>query len=81
MKQSLILRVLNVTTELSVAAYFWKRVGREGSGCVEDQGKRNILVKRWKWRGLTLWKRVIDTEDVPTQVWVDSGTLGFYDGP
>lgn len=70
-----------ITTETRVEAYFWKRRGRESHGYVEDQGKRNVLVKRWKLLGRTVWTRIIDSEDVPSNVWISAGALGFYDGP
>lgn len=70
-----------ITTEIKVERYEWKRRGREAYGYVEDQGCFQLLVKRWKWRGITLWKRVLGREKVPLNVIISIGALGFYTGP
>lgn len=70
-------RALEITTELTVERRHWTRKGRAGLGYCEDQGQYMLLVKRWKWRGTTLWRRVIDREDIPAHVWISWGALGY----
>ena len=78
---STLARLLRLTNQTTVESQFWRVRGRESYGYVESQGKRNALIKRWKWRGITVWRRVIDVEEVPSSVWISAGALGFYDGP
>jgi hypothetical protein len=69
-----------VTTEIKVERYQWTRYGplaMRGSGYCEDQGQYHLLVKRWKWRGLTIWKKTLDREEIPAFVWIAMATVGY----
>jgi len=66
-----------ITTETTVQRVFWTRWGREGYGYCKDQGQYYSKIKRWKWRGVTIWKREIDREEIPSHVWISWGALGF----
>ena len=64
------------TVETKVERRNWIRRGRESYGYCEDQGSYQMLVKRWKLLEVTVWKRVLDTEEIPGHVLVEAGALG-----
>lgn len=47
-----------------------------GSGYCKDFGQYNLLIKVWKWRGFTIWERVMDREEVPSFVWIAEACYG-----
>lgn len=60
----------------------WTTYGRPGSGlergsgyCL-DQGTTQTLVKRWRLWGRVIWTKVLGTENVPSFVPIEVGTLG-----
>lgn len=68
-----------ITSEIRVERYDWTRYSKQcprGSGYCEDQGSYQLLVKRWKCWGITIWKRVLDREDIPMHVLVELGSIG-----
>lgn len=65
-----------ITTETKVERYNWKRRGKESYGYVEDQGSYQLLVKRWKYRGITIWKKTLGREEIPMYALIDAGCLG-----
>lgn len=71
-----------ISTHISVERYTWTQYSRDcprGSGYCEDQGQYQLLVKRWKFKGFTIWKKVLDREEVPSHVWISAGALGYTD--
>jgi hypothetical protein len=71
-----------IRTETTVHRFAWTRYSRrspKGSGSCEEQGQYYAKIKKWKWRGITLWKREIDREEIPNHVWISWGALGFDD--
>lgn len=69
-----------ITTHTTVERYNWIRRGREPRGYCEAWGSYQLLVKRWKWRGITIWKKVLDHEVIPEHVIIRLATLGTTDG-
>jgi len=69
--------MVKVRTEIRVERYNWKRRGRELYGYLEDQGSYQLLVKRWKLGRFTVWKRVLDREEIPMHALIEAGALGF----
>lgn len=66
----------HLTTEVRVERYSWKIRSKESWGYVVDQGAYQLLVKRWKWCGITVWKRTLGREDIPMHALIDVATLG-----
>lgn len=69
-----------ITTTIKVERRSRTRYSRRfprGSGYCEEQGEEQALVKRWKWRGITIWRRVLDREAVPNWASIQMGALGF----
>ncbi len=70
-----------ITVETTVERREWRTYSRDcprGSGYCADQGQYQALVRRWKWRGITIWKRELDREEVLPHVWISRATLGFH---
>jgi hypothetical protein len=69
-----------VTTTMRVEARHITVRGHEGYGYCKDQWREQRLIKRWKLWGVTIWRRVIGTEIVPSHVWIVWGTIGDQSG-
>lgn len=72
-----------ITTEFKVLRRKWTTYSRQcprGSGYCADSGEYQLLMKYWKWRGHTLWKRIVDREEVPSHVWISMAVYGYYTG-
>lgn len=68
-----------IATEIKVERYEWRTYSQDaprGSGYCKDQGQYHLLVKRWKWRGFTILKKVLEREEIPAFAWIQRATLG-----
>lgn len=71
------------STEYEVQRWCYTHYSKENprdSGYCEDQGARNILVKRWKMLGITIWKWIVDREEIPAFVLAKENSYGSYSG-
>lgn len=69
-----------VTTNFIVNSRMLTHYDRQrprGSGYCKDQRKTQSLIKQWLIRGRVIWKRVVDTEEVPMWAVIESGALGY----
>lgn len=64
------------TVETKVERHNWIYRGRESYGYCEDHGSYQLLVKRWKFFGFTVWKKIVDREEIPSHVLIEIGALG-----
>jgi hypothetical protein len=64
------------TVEIKVERRNWIRRGHESHGYCEEQGSYQMLVKRWKLLGVTICKKILDTEEIPGHVLIEVGALG-----
>lgn len=68
-----------IKTETKVERRQWIYRGRETYGYCEDHGQYQLLIKRWMLCGITIWKRVLDREEIPAHVSIELATLGSTD--
>lgn len=48
----------------------------QGSGYCKEHYDRQYLVKEWRLWGILIWRRVLDSEDVPVYASVGIAVLG-----
>ncbi len=68
-----------ITTTIRIERHNWRIRGREPRGYVKDQGSTQHLVKRWHWRGLVVWTRILDSEEIPMWALCQLGAFGDTD--
>lgn len=49
----------------------------KGSGYCEDHYDRQYLIKEWRLFGFRVWKRTLDSEDVPVYASVSLACVGY----